>query len=105
MQLDQVDSESRVMHVARLKKGLSTTHPLRPNEIKLIKVWLAIRATMKPETDAFFVSEQRGALSRKTASLTIRKYGELADLALPAHPHHLRHACGFALADQGADTG
>jgi len=25
-------------------------------------------------------------------------------LALPAHPHMLRHACGFALADQGADT-
>lgn len=25
-------------------------------------------------------------------------------LALPAYPHLLRHACGFALADQGADT-
>ena len=31
-------------------------------------------------------------------------YGEKAELALPAHPHMLRHACGFALADQGADT-
>jgi type 1 fimbriae regulatory protein FimB len=27
--LDQVDTESRVLHVARLKGGLSTTHPLR----------------------------------------------------------------------------
>ena len=25
----QVDIESRVVHVARLKKGLSTTHPIR----------------------------------------------------------------------------
>jgi site-specific recombinase XerD len=25
-------------------------------------------------------------------------------LPLRAHPHMLRHACGFALADQGADT-
>ena len=31
-------------------------------------------------------------------------YGKKAGLALPAHPHMLRHACGFALADQGADT-
>jgi site-specific recombinase XerD len=31
-------------------------------------------------------------------------YGALASLPLPAHPHMLRHACGFALADQGADT-
>ena len=35
LQLDQVDIESRVLHVARLKKGLSTTHPLRPDEIKI----------------------------------------------------------------------
>ena len=27
--LSQVDTESRVLHVARLKHGLSTTHPLR----------------------------------------------------------------------------
>jgi type 1 fimbriae regulatory protein FimB len=25
-------------------------------------------------------------------------------MPLLAHPHMLRHACGFALADQGADT-
>ena len=31
-------------------------------------------------------------------------YGELAGLPVDAHPHMLRHACGFALADQGADT-
>jgi type 1 fimbriae regulatory protein FimB len=29
LQLSQVDIESRVLHVARLKQGLSTTHPLR----------------------------------------------------------------------------
>jgi len=27
-----------------------------------------------------------------------------ASLPLLAHPHMLRHACGFALANQGADT-
>ena len=27
-----------------------------------------------------------------------------ADLEITAHPHMLRHACGFALADEGADT-
>jgi type 1 fimbriae regulatory protein FimB len=104
LELSRVDIESRVLHVARLKKGLSTTHPLRPDEIKIAKAWLAIRAKMKPETDAFFVSERHGPLSRKTAWLAISNYGKLAGLALPAHPHQLRHACGFALADQGADT-
>ena len=104
LRLAQVDVESRVLHVKRLKEGLSTTHPLRADEIKAIKAWLAERATMKPETNAFFISERRGPLSRKTAWLAIRDYGRRADLPVEAHPHMLRHACGFALADQGADT-
>jgi type 1 fimbriae regulatory protein FimB len=102
--LAQVDLESRVLHVQRLKKGLSTTHPLRNDEIKIIKTWLKERAKMEPETDAFFVSERRGPMNRKTAWLAIRNYGEKAGLLLSTHPHMLRHACGFALADQRADT-
>jgi type 1 fimbriae regulatory protein FimB len=95
---------SRVLHVHRLKDGLSTTHPLRGDDLRAIKTWLAIRARMKPDTDAFFISERRKALSRKTAWVMIRGYGRLAGLPVDAHPHMLRHACGFALADQGADT-
>jgi len=102
--LAQVDTESRVLHVKRLKEGLSTTHPLRGDELKAIKAWLADRARMKPETDAFFISERRSPLSRTTAWVMIRHYGERAGLPVDAHPHMLRHACGFALADQGADT-
>jgi len=48
--------------ISRLKEGLSTTHPLRGDEIPAIKAWLAERATMKLETDAFFISERRSPL-------------------------------------------
>jgi type 1 fimbriae regulatory protein FimB len=102
--LSQVDIESHVLHVKRLKDGLSTTHPLKGDELRAIKAWLKERARMKPETDAFFLSRRHGPLSRKTAWKMIRHYGELAGLPVDAHPHMLRHACGFALADQGADT-
>jgi type 1 fimbriae regulatory protein FimB len=104
LRLSQVDLDSRVLHVARLKNGLSTTHPLRTDELRALKAWLGERARLKPETDAFFVSERRKPLSRVTVWTFMRRYGEWADLALPVHPHMLRHACGFALADQGADT-
>ncbi len=104
LQLDQVDIESRVMHVARLKKGLSTTHPLRADELRIIKAWLIECAKMKPTGKASFVSERRTALSRKRVWAVIGRYGELAGLPVPAHTHMLRHACGFVLSDQGADT-
>src|SRR5208282_4156495 len=53
---------------------------------------------------AFFVSEQRKRLHRSTVNLLLITYSRAASLPLLAHPHMLRHACGFALADQGADT-
>jgi type 1 fimbriae regulatory protein FimB len=104
LRLDQVDTESRVLHVVRLKRGLSTTHPLRGDEMRPIKAWLTERARTKTTDKAFFLSQHLKPLNRRTVWLAIRKYGEIAELPLPAHPHMLRHACGYALADQGADT-
>ena len=104
LQLSQVDIESRVLHVQRLKKGLSTTHPIRPAELRTIKAWLVERKKLRLEVDSFFVSERRLPLNRKTAWAAIRAYGEKANLPIMVHPHMLRHGCGFALADQGADT-
>ena len=34
----------------------------------------------------------------------MERAGEAAGLGFPAHPHMLRHACGFALANKGHDT-
>jgi len=116
MRMDQVDLESRILQVRRLKGGLSTTQPLRTEEIRLLKSWMVERerwlrqwrkkggngAAM--DRQALFLSTRGTALSRKTFWALLRRYGELAGLSLPPHPHMLRHACGFALADQGADT-
>ena len=70
----EVDTESRVQYVARLKKGFSTTQPLRGGELRVIKAWLAVRTKMKSDTDAFFISERRKPLSRKTVWQAIRTY-------------------------------
>jgi type 1 fimbriae regulatory protein FimB len=104
LKLSDVDLEGRSLHVKRLKRGLSTTHPLRGDELRVLKAWLTERQRMKPDGKALFVSERRQPLSRKTAWVIIRDYGEEAGLAVASHPHMLRHACGYALADQGADT-
>jgi type 1 fimbriae regulatory protein FimB len=104
LKLNAADLEGRTLHVTRLKQGLSTIHPLRADECRALRAWLTDRERMQPNTKTLFVSERRGPLSRKTAWLAIRRYGEAAGLEIAAHPHMLRHACGFALADQGADT-
>ena len=104
LKLSDVDLEGRSLHVKRLKRGLSTTQPLRGDEVRVLKAWLAARARMKPEGKALFISERRQPLNRRTAWVMIRDYGRAAELGVASHPHMLRHACGYALADQGADT-
>jgi type 1 fimbriae regulatory protein FimB len=66
--LEQVDVESRVLHDARLKGGLSTTHPLRGDEIRAIKAWLVERTRMKAPCRTFFLSEQRKPLHRSPST-------------------------------------
>jgi type 1 fimbriae regulatory protein FimB len=104
LKLSDVDLEGRSLCVNRLKKGLSTTQPLRSEDLRALKAWLTARARMQSQGKALFISERCQSFSRKTVWALIRDHGEAAGLAVAAHPHMLRHACGFALADQGADT-
>jgi type 1 fimbriae regulatory protein FimB len=104
MKLDQVDTESRAACGPVEGRIIDDTQPLRGDELRAVSAWLKERARMKPMSKAFFVSEQHKRLHRSTVNLLLRKYSKAASLPLLAHPHMLRHACGFALADQGADT-
>jgi len=38
------------------------------------------------------------------AGKTLTRIGEASELGFPVHPHMLRHACGFKLANDGQDT-
>jgi type 1 fimbriae regulatory protein FimB len=97
LKLEQVDTKGNVLHVARLKRGLSTSQPLRGDELKAIGAWLKQRARMKPTGRTFFVSEQRKPLHRSTVNLILDTCSRAAALPFSANPHMLRHACGFAL--------
>src|SRR5215469_12930116 len=59
---------------------------------------------LKPTGKTFFVSERHKALHRSTVNLLLHTCSKAAALPFLSHPHMLRHACAFALADQGADT-
>jgi type 1 fimbriae regulatory protein FimB len=92
--LAQIDTESRQLRVIRLKKGLSTIHPLRVEELRFIKAWLTQRKAMKPETDTFFISERRAPCPAKRRGL---RSGTTA--RLPGFPsQHTRTCSGTPVA-------
>ncbi|WP_272666955.1 tyrosine-type DNA invertase [Providencia sp. PROV069] len=105
LKLSDLNLESNELYVHRLKNGFSVNHPLIDEEIPLIKAWLKIRNTWKgKESQWLFLSERGTAMTRQRFYQLFSRLGELAELTLGIHPHMLRHACGYALADRGADT-
>jgi type 1 fimbriae regulatory protein FimE len=51
-----------------------------------------------------FVSERKAPLTPDTARKIIARAGRQAGLDFPIHPHMLRHATGYKLANDGQDT-
>ncbi|EMJ9624388.1 tyrosine-type recombinase/integrase, partial [Salmonella enterica] len=58
----------------------------------------------KNDNNWLFISYHGERLTRQWIYKLSRKYSQQAGLNLVVHPHMLRHACGYALANQGLDT-
>lgn len=97
---EQVDFKQGLLHVSRLKNGLPSTHPLRGPELRALR---RLQREMPP-LPYVFTTERRGPLTTSAVRKIVARAGRLAKLPFPVHPHMLRHACGFKLANEGHDT-
>jgi site-specific recombinase XerD len=106
LKLSDIDLERKTIYIHRLKKGKPAVHPIyNGGELKSLYEWLKIRNQIVSEYDNLFLSEQCTPLNRSTVWLMLQKYGKAAGLDnLAIHPHMLRHACGYDLANRGNDT-
>ena len=97
---DRVDLRHGRLHVERLKRGVPSVHPLRGPEIR------SLRKLQRdsPVSPYVFVSERGGPLSDSGVGKIVARAGAVAGLKFPVHPHMLRHATGYKLANDGHDT-
>jgi type 1 fimbriae regulatory protein FimB/type 1 fimbriae regulatory protein FimE len=98
---DQIDMETATLHVTRVKNGSPATHPIRGDELRALR---KLRREQDPKSPFVFTSERGAPFSAAGFAKMIQRAGEAAKLGFKAHPHMLRHACGFALANKGHDT-
>jgi integrase len=96
---DQVElGRNAVLHVRRVKQGVPSVHPLQGDEMR------ALRELKRFATSAFVFTSERGApFATAGFAKMVARVGEAAKLK-SVHPHMLRHACGYALANRGHDT-
>jgi integrase len=97
---DQVDFNAAVLHVRRVKNGTPSTHPLLGDEMRALR-----RLQRESSASPFiFVSERGSPFTTAGFARMIERVAAAAGLELKVHPHMLRHACGYALANKGHDT-
>lgn len=100
LQWNAIDLAQGRLHVRRLKRGVPSVHPLRGPEVR------ALRRLKRdaPVSPYVFVSERRGPLTDSSVRKMIARAGRGAGLSFPVHPHMLRHATGYKLANDGQDA-
>jgi type 1 fimbriae regulatory protein FimB/type 1 fimbriae regulatory protein FimE len=96
---EQVDLDHALLHVRRLKNGSPATHPLTGRELRALR-----RLQRETKSPFVFVSERGAPFSKRGFQAMIERAGAAAGFEMKLHPHMLRHACGFKLANDGVDT-
>ena len=98
---DQVDFRSATLHVRRVKQGTPATHPIIGDELRALR---RLQREQEPRLPFVFTSERGAPFATAGFARMVERAGIAAKLAFKVHPHMLRHACGYALANRGHDT-
>jgi site-specific recombinase XerD len=98
---DQVDFGAATLHVRRVKQGTPSTHPMLGDELRALR---RLQREQEPKSSFVFNSERGAPFSTAGFARIVERAGDEAKLGFKAHPHMLRHACGYALANKGHDT-
>jgi integrase len=97
---DQIDFAAGMMHVNRVKNGIASVQQIGGEEMR------ALRALKREDGGSRFVfMTERGApMTPAGFRKLIARLGVAAKFPFGVHPHMLRHACGYKLANDGRDT-
>lgn len=98
---EQIEFSSASLHVRRVKQGTPSTHPLLGDELRALR---RLRREQDPKSPFVFTSERGSPFTPAGFARMIERAGIPAKLGFKVHPHMLRHACGYALANKGHDT-
>jgi hypothetical protein len=77
------------------------THPIQGDELRAL---CRLQREQEPKSPFVFTSERGGPFTTAGFARIVAAATSRAGLKIKAHPHMLRHACGFKLANDGHDT-
>jgi type 1 fimbriae regulatory protein FimB/type 1 fimbriae regulatory protein FimE len=97
---DAIDFAHGRLHVRRVKGSAESVHPLSGRELRALR---RLKRDQLPESPFIFTSERGAPFTPAGFRKMIARLGVAAGFDFPVHPHMLRHACGYQLANRGVD--
>src|SRR5262245_58491119 len=101
LQWKQFDVAAATLAVTRAKHGTPSTHPLTGRELRALR---RLHREAEGQSPFVFISERGSPMTVSNFQKLVARACEAARLKIKAHPHMLRHACGYKLANEGHDT-
>jgi type 1 fimbriae regulatory protein FimB/type 1 fimbriae regulatory protein FimE len=101
LEWSQVDFQAGTIHIRRLKGSTDAVHPVRGDELRALR---RLQREQEPKSAYMFTSERGAPFSPAGFLRLVQRAGEAAKLGFAVHPHMLRHAAGYKLANDGVDT-
>jgi len=101
LQWNQINFRSATLKVRRVNNGLPSAHSILGDELRALR---RLRREQKFKFRFVFISQLGKPLGQAGFARMIERAGLKAGLGFKAHPHMLRHACGYALAKKGYDA-
>ncbi|HXB80673.1 MAG TPA: tyrosine-type recombinase/integrase [Bradyrhizobium sp.] len=96
LEWSQVSFDEGTLYVRRAKNGKPSTHPLRGDELRMLR---KIKADQQPASSFVFTSERGGPFSPASFNWMVKRAGKNANLPFQVHAHMLRHSAGYKLAN------
>jgi integrase len=109
LRLSDVDMKNGIITVRRTKGSLKSQQDISDlagqpllSEKRVLRAWLDERETYRDPSDYVFLSQKGGGMDRSAFFRLFQSLAERAELPKEKrHPHCLKHALGFILAEQG----
>ena len=99
LQWSDLEFETATLHLRRTKNGTMGTHPLLGDELRALRV-----LKREARSPFIFVTERGAPFTVAGLQKLVERAGIAAKMPFKVHPHMLRHATGYVLANKGTDT-
>ena len=103
LSIDSIDFDQACVRIMGKGKKERIVYIASPDVIRILRIYVALRNTLSPNTNALFINYWKRKISEESVRNDIRKWALLALPGKRITPHMFRHTFASLLLEEGVD--